>query len=100
MAWLILAASAGWDDDVQTGGEAVAGPTAGAAAALAGPAANSKAGNVRMAAVSALLGFTCILPGPPPSGCRQAADHIVPASGQAVQYPAPDTPAAAATGAS
>ena len=77
----------------------LAGP-AGAAAALAGPAANSKAGNVRMAAVSALLGFTCILPGPPPSGCRQAADHIVPASGQAVQYPAPDTPAAAATGAS
>jgi hypothetical protein len=104
MAWPILAASAGWDDDVQTGRETAAGPTAGLdagpAAALAGPAANSRAGIVKMAAVSALLGLTCILLGPPPSGCRQAADHIVLASRQAVQYPALDTPAAAAIEAS
>jgi hypothetical protein len=49
-----------------------------------------------MAAVSALLGFTCILLRPPPSGCRQAADHIVPASGRAVQHPAPRHAGAAA----
>ena len=72
MARLILAASAGWEEDAQTAREAAA-----ELAALAGPAANSSAGKVRMAAVSALLGFTCILSGPPRSGCRQAVDPIV-----------------------
>ena len=71
MARLILAASARWEEDAQTAREAAA-----ELAALAGPAANS-AGKVRMAAVSALLGVTCILSGPPRSGCRQAADPIV-----------------------
>jgi hypothetical protein len=75
MARLILAASAGCDDDAQTAREAAA--ELAALAGPAGPAANSSAGKVRMAAVSALLGVTCILSGPPRSGCRQAADPIV-----------------------
>ena len=72
MARPILAASAGWEEDAQTAREAAA-----ELAALAGPAASSNAGKVRMAAVSALLGFTCILSGPPRSGCRQTIDPIV-----------------------
>jgi hypothetical protein len=77
-ARLILAASAGCDDDAQMPGEA--------AAALVGAAANSSDGKARMAAVSALLGFTRILSGPPLSGCRQAVNPIVTASGQTVQW--------------
>ena len=49
-------------------------------------AANSSDGKARMAAVSALLGFTRILSGPPPQGCGPAVNPIVTARGQAVQW--------------
>jgi hypothetical protein len=71
MARLILAASAGWEEDAQTAREAAA-----ELAALAGPAANNSAGKVRMAAASAFLGFTFPLRAAR-SGRRQAADPIV-----------------------
>jgi len=54
---------------VQTAGEA--------AAVLAGKTANSSDGKVRMAAVSAPLGFTCILPGCPVTDAGEPSVPIV-----------------------
>src|SRR5262249_2356288 len=100
MAWLILAASAGREDDVQTGGTEGAAPAAGAGAAPGGPGARRAAQNGAKAASRDTPGRTgSRRMGPPAGGGREGADHTVPASGRAGQYPAPDTPAAAATGA-